>query len=278
MFLGGEPGIGKDSILVPVKHAVGPWNFQEVSPTQVLGRFNGFIRSTIMRVSEGRDLGEIDRFQFYERMKTLAAEPPETLRVDEKNLREYAVLNCTGVVITSNYKLDGIYLPANDRRHYVAWSELTKEDFELDYWNTLHRWYATGGIENVAAYLATFDLSGFDPKAPPPKTQAFWAIVAANNAPEDSELADVLDRLGNPAAVTLERVAYSAEGDFAIWLRDRTVGYRFEKSGYTAVRNEDAQDGLWKINERQVVYAKAALSARERYLAAQQLAGQRIWK
>jgi hypothetical protein len=27
LVLGGEPGIGKDSMLEPVKYAVGPWNF-----------------------------------------------------------------------------------------------------------------------------------------------------------------------------------------------------------------------------------------------------------
>ena len=41
LVLGGQQGIGKDTILEPVKSAVGPWNFAEVSPTQVIGRFNG---------------------------------------------------------------------------------------------------------------------------------------------------------------------------------------------------------------------------------------------
>ena len=76
------------------KHAVGPWNFSEVSPIQLLGRFNGFVRSVILRVSEARDLGEGNRFAAYEHMKTLCAAPPDTLRVDEKNLREHYVMNC----------------------------------------------------------------------------------------------------------------------------------------------------------------------------------------
>jgi hypothetical protein len=38
-------------------------------------------------------------------MKVLTAAPPDTLRVDEKNLREHAVFNCTGVIITTNSKL-----------------------------------------------------------------------------------------------------------------------------------------------------------------------------
>ena len=71
LVLGGAQGIGKDTLLEPVKHAVGPWNFQEVSPTHLLGRFNGFVKSVILRVSEARDLGEIDRFSFYDHTKSL---------------------------------------------------------------------------------------------------------------------------------------------------------------------------------------------------------------
>jgi hypothetical protein len=63
----------------------------------------------VLRVSEAKDLGEVDRFTFYDRMKTLAAAPPDALQVDEKNLREYYVPNVTAPIITSNYRLDGIY-------------------------------------------------------------------------------------------------------------------------------------------------------------------------
>jgi hypothetical protein len=76
LVLGGEPGIGKDTLLEPVKHAVGPWNFQEASPAQVLGRFNGFLKAVILRISEARDLGEFDRFQFYDHMKRTPPRPP----------------------------------------------------------------------------------------------------------------------------------------------------------------------------------------------------------
>ena len=54
--------------------------------------------------------------------------------------------------------------------------------------------------KHVAAYLATLDLANFDAKAPPEKTPAFWTIVDANCAPEEGELADILDKLGNPDA------------------------------------------------------------------------------
>ena len=39
-----EQGIGKDTILEPIKRAVGPWNCSEVSPKSVTARFNGFFK------------------------------------------------------------------------------------------------------------------------------------------------------------------------------------------------------------------------------------------
>jgi hypothetical protein len=276
LVFGGKQGIGKDTILEPIKCAVGPWNFVEVSPQHLLGRFNGFVKSVILRISEARDLGDVDRFQFYDHMKTYTAAPPDVLRVDEKNLREYSVFNCCGVVITTNHKTDGIFLPADDRRHFVAWSDLDLESFPPDYWNRLYQWYASGGIANVAAYLATLDISAFDPKRPPPKTEAFWAIVDASRAPEDAELADVLDRLGNPNAITIARIACEATGGFVTWLTDRknrrSIRHRMEQCGYVSIRNDTNKEGLWIINSvRQVIYAKNILSIRDRFEAARRL-------
>lgn len=273
LVLGGTQGIGKDTLLEPVKYAIGPWNFGEISPAHLLGRFNGFVKNVILRISEARDLGDVDRYGFYEHCKAYTAAPPDVLRVDEKNLREHSVMNVCGVVITTNHKSDGIYLPADDRRHYVAWSTLTKESFTESYWRDLWSWYGAGGTWNVAAYLAGLGISDFDPKAPPPKTTAFWDIVDANRAPEDAELADVLDQLGNPPAVTVTALATYASDDFRDWLQDRRnrrqLPHRLEAAGYMPVRNDCAADGLWKvIGKRQAIYARKELSTRDRLVAA----------
>jgi len=254
LLLGGEQGIGKDTLLEPIKYAVGPWNFEEVSPKQVCGRFNGFIKSVILRINEVRDLGDGNRFDFYEHMKVLAAAPPDVLRVDEKHIREYSVFNACGVIITTNYKTNGIYLPAEDRRHYVAWSNLKKEDFTKEYWDGIWGWYESGGFGHIAAYLAGLDISDFNPKAAPPKTDAFWAIVDANRSPEDSELADAIDNLGEekvidgkmvivkPKAVTITQIWQATRNaDFAAWIKDhknrRIIPHRLEECDYTPVRN-----------------------------------------
>ena len=278
LVLGGLQGIGKDTLLEPVKHAVGPWNFRDVIPANLMGRFNSFAKAVILRVNEARDLGDaerVNRFTFYDHIKVYTAAPPDVLRVDEKHLREYYVFNVLGFLITTNYKTDGIYLPADDRRHYVAWSNYTKEDFTPDYWNTLWGWYHTGGFEHVAAYLAELDISGFDPKAPPLKTPAFWDIVNANVAPEDAELADVIDKLGNPNVLTIKQLIAAATGATAEWLMGknrRALPHRLERCGYIAVRNPNTKDGMWRLNgERQMIYAKENLSPAEAIKAARKL-------
>jgi hypothetical protein len=231
----------------------------------------------ILRVSEARDLGEVNRFSFYDHSKAILASPPDVLRVDEKHMREHGVFNVLGVIITTNHKTDGIFLPADDRRHYVAWSNTKKTDFADGYWNMLWRWYADGGYGHVAAYLANLDISSFDPKAPPPKTPAFWSIVDANRAPEDAELADVLDNLGNPDAVTLEILINATTGSATSdWLKDRknrrAIPRRFEQCGYVPIRNDAATDGLWKLNgKRQAIYTKDTLPLRDRFAAARRL-------
>jgi hypothetical protein len=287
LVLGGAQGIGKDTLLEPVKYAVGPWNFKEVSPQQVMGRFNGFLKSVILRVNEARDLGEFDRYAFYDHMKAYTAAPPDVLRVDEKNLREHSILNCCGVIITTNHKSDGIYLLSDDRRHYVAWSELTKEDFSAAYWTKIWHWYRQGGIARVAGFLNEIDLKDFDfdAKRPPPKTAAFWAIADAGVAPEDAEFADAIDALARerkeedginepPDVVTLNDIIAATDSiDFRQWLEDRknrrTILYRMEACGYVPVRNNDRKDGRWKVaGRRATLYAKNSLAFKERQAAA----------
>lgn len=268
IVLGGAQGIGKDTVLEPVAYAIGPWNMADISPVQLLGRFNGFLRSVILRVSEARDLGDnergTNRYMLYEHMKTYMAAPPKVLLCDMKYMPSMNILNICGVIITTNHKTNGIYLPADDRRHYVAWSDALVTDFESDHWGKLYRWYAAGGLQHVAAYLRSYDLSNFDPSTAPPHTPAFWDIVDAGRQPEDSELADIIDALGQPRALTLKDLINRASTELAEYLTDRrnsrVIPHRLESVGYVKVRNPDAKDGQWKIKEkRQAVYAMKEL-------------------
>ena len=269
IVLGGAQGIGKDTIIEPLKKAVGPWNFAEVNPARMMGRFNSFVKSVILRVSEVRDMGEVNRYAFYETLKNYIATPPDTFLCDEKNRKEYHVANKTGVIITTNHKTGGFYLPEDDRRHFIAWSGKTRDDFDSEYWSKIWGFYEDGGYENVAAFLLERDLSNFDPKSPPPKTNAFYEIVDSNRAPESSELKDALDKLGNPRAITKHMIIEVVDLDFQSWLKDkrnqRLLPQRFESVGYSRFRNPDASDGMWNIQgKRENVYVLTEIPENDR--------------
>lgn len=149
-------------------------------------------------------------------------------------------------------------------------------EFSPEYWSMLWSWLENGGIQCVAGYLRAPDLSGFNAKAPPPKTRAFWEIVNSGRAPETAEMADALDGLDRPDVITLDMIRLTSSAEFAEWLHDRRnrrqVPYRIEECGYVQVLNDCAKDRLWKIKgRRQAVYAKRELSERDQIAAAMKL-------
>jgi hypothetical protein len=278
LVVGGAPGIGKDTILEPVAAAIGPWNLGDISAPALLAPFNGYLKSVILRVSEARDLGDVNRYAFYERSKIYTASPPDVLRVNEKHLREYPIRNVCGLVITTNHKTNGLYLPADDRRHYVAWSDFTASDLPNTYFVELYRWFAAGGEAHVAAWLHARSLATFNPKAPPLKTAAFWAIVDASRSPEDTEMANAISGLGDPDALTVDMLADPpTPDDFRAWLKDRRIRpripHRLEACGYVTVRNPEPKDGLWVVARRRcVIYARTELTSSQQLAAARTLA------
>ncbi|MDW9896313.1 hypothetical protein GOB10_11070 [Sinorhizobium meliloti] len=274
----GEQGIGKDTILYPVIEAVGRWNHKAISPTVLLGRFNGWAKTVILQVNEGRDLGEVNRYAFYEHCKPLLAAPPDCLYIDEKNRPEYLIPNLCGVVIGSNYKTDGIYLPEDDRRHYVAASEAARADFEDNYFDDLYRWFDKEGSGHVAAYLRSVDLSGFNAKKPPPKTAAFWEIVTTELNPEVALLKETIEHMGKPPVVTISRIVAKTplESPLEAWLNDpknrRQIPKNMDRAGYVKLANPNADDGFWVIgSKRTVVYARKDISFQARLSAANEL-------
>jgi hypothetical protein len=284
LVLGGHPGVGKDAILDPLRLAVGAWNFAEVSPQTVLGNFNEYVRSVVLRISEGKDLGDFDRFAFHDATKTLIAAPPDTLRVNPKYVKPYYVFNVTGVIITTNHKVGGIYLPPDDRRHFVLWSNVEPPAFGADYWLRYWARLEEGGRDAVAAHLKALDLNGFNPKAEPPKTQAFWEMVNAMRSEEESEMADVIEGLGSPKAlIVADLIAYaehvgSRYDAFVAFLKDRKnarlIAIRFEDCRYRRFANPSEQAGRWSINGRRIpVFIRQDLSDREGFQAVKDLSG-----
>ena len=284
LLLGGAPRIGKDTLLEAVVKTVGEWNFRSIKLNDLVARNNDYLQTIILRVNEARDVGEqgtVDRYRLYDHIKDTLTSPPSTLRVNIKYVPEFEIMKCLGMVITTNHR-DAFFLPPEDRRFFVAFSERHGEEFPAAYWNKFWGWYQAGGFEHVAAYLFTHDVSNFDPKAEPPKTDAFWTMVSMDRGGEHGEIADAIDLLKDkdgqrPDALTLDQL--SAVAPALESLRDKTkrtrIRRRLEDSGYVVVVNPKAKrsDGLWFVKgRRQTIYASERLDLKQRLTAAKNLA------
>jgi hypothetical protein len=261
LVLGGAPKIGKDTLLEPVVQTVGVWNFQNIKLNHLVGRNNAFLKTLIVRLSEARDVGErgsTDLYRLNDHVKDMLATPPETVRINEKYISEYYILNRVGMIVTTNYR-DALKLPPDDRRHYVAFSERYGEEFPAAFWNEFWAWYEAGGFAHVAALLYQYDLSNFDPKAEPRKTEAFQHMVMASRGSAYGEVADAIDELGNPQALTINELMAVAPNLECLIDPEKRKGtaYRITECQYIATKNPLAKDGLWRINKRrQVIYVR----------------------
>jgi hypothetical protein len=293
IVLGGPPGIGKDTLLCPMRDAIGPWNCDEIQLHMMGSAFNDYQGGVFLRISEARDSGDgttrgrIDHYTLNDRMKPLLASPPETFRLNRKHEPEYYAFNICGVIITTNHP-DALYITIDDRRYLIVWSARVAPEFSAEFFTKFYHWYyEEGGIGHVIAYLRAYDLSKFNPHAAPLKTNAFWAMVDIELNAEDAELEDALDALGKtdpndktkiirPDALTLEQLAAKAPG--ADWLRDskkgRVVVRRLRDAGYVRIRNPKAssQKGLWRIKGKYTgIYVRKDMTHEAALKAAQQL-------
>jgi hypothetical protein len=142
ILLIGPPGIGKDTILVPLREGVGPWNYKDISLNQMAGPFNDYLCAVVLRISEARDSGDsgkvrIDRYALHDHLKPVLASPPETFRINRKHVQEYAGFNVVGVIITTNHQ-DALYLPEDDRRLLVANSPCKTGEFSAEFGPEAH--------------------------------------------------------------------------------------------------------------------------------------------
>jgi hypothetical protein len=290
LVMGGGTRIGKDTIIRPLVYAVGPWNVASPKAQTIMDepKFNPYLESVVCLINEVRDFGDDNRHAFYNRMQPwLGGTATGVLECADKNVKAHPIIDVFDPIITTNLETSGLFLPDDDARHYVAWSNRTWTDWgypdldtlDAEYFKPIYDWFVAGGYEAVAYHLRTFDLSDFSPTAPPKKTEAWYRIVRAWAEQNKDALATIIEKLGNrPALTPADVLAADSNMELADWSTPKGRNFiprQFEGSGYVSQGNPDNDAGRWQVGTKtnrrtMAIYVQAKLSVTEKIRVARE--------
>lgn len=229
LVITGEQGIGKDIAIDACWHTYGLQYINNISPADVMGSFNDFMKCLILRISEVADLDKTNKWNFNEKVKVIISGHPDRMQINPKYGFKYWLNLCNGTILTTNHLEDGLYIPEGDRRYYVikcnTWRALNMTIPErAAYFGELFSWFTTPdengitGYEYIGNYLFWCrDISNFNANICPTPTLAKTEIMQIScEIPEwmDSALTLYSNILSNAQAI--EGNAF----DNLLWLYD----------------------------------------------------------
>jgi hypothetical protein len=178
LLLGSGEGCGKDFLLYPLIAAMGE-NAEVISGDELVKDFNDYLLNTKYLNINETELGDRkEALAISAKLKPLAATPPETLRINQKNIKPVKIRNIVNATMTTNSQLP-LRLTGISRRFYAVWSDLNTRDSEdqvlsfwQEYWDDRWEWMKGEGAKHCVHYLKTqVDLTNFNPYAAPPMTE-----------------------------------------------------------------------------------------------------------
>jgi hypothetical protein len=155
-------GLGKDTLVQPVKLAVGDGNWQECLIYKLSEQFNEKVETKFLIIGETRqsEFGFVSAHDTGTRLKELLARPPEALTINKKFKTPYEIPNRVAVVLFSNEE-NPLHLERDQRRVHVINRRGAKPE-PAGYYQALWGWLNGGGAELAASYLRQFPLTDSD--------------------------------------------------------------------------------------------------------------------
>ena len=190
LLLGSGEGCGKDFLLYPLVKAMGD-NHTTIEGEDLLSDFREFLLTTkYLHINEAELGDRREALAVSNKLKPLAAAPPDTLRVNQKGVKHVKVRNIVNASMTTNSVMP-LRLNGASRRFYALWSELNVRDKNdnmkrewMDYWEDRWTWMKACGWKAVVHHLMhVVDLTNFNPFEAPPMTEFLREIKESSKSP-----------------------------------------------------------------------------------------------
>jgi hypothetical protein len=211
-------GTGKTILAATMKRIYGD-NFASVSETELFdSEFNHWAeRKQFIECDEATGGGTENKRRVYAKLKSLITS--SDIRVNAKHIRPFTIRDSINFYFTSNLP-DCLLFEFSDRRLFVH--EVTAQRLPEGWGEKYVQWLdREGGAAALFEYLLSLDLTGFDPFAPPPVTEAKTEMLEASSGALRrwvSELKESPDaKLSGVDNETLPFLVFTARDLFAIY-------------------------------------------------------------
>ena len=188
----GDEGSGKDTFWAPFIWAICGDHLKNrgiMDNNSVNSQWGYQLESEILIINELKEPDAAARRQLANQLKPIIAAPPEMLPINRKGLHPYMMANRLFVLAFSNDPVP-ISLASQDRRWFCVWS--TAPRMNSDRARKIWEWYRSGGFVAIAGWLASRDVSKFNPSAPPMMTEFKQNLVEHGMSMAESFLVEML--------------------------------------------------------------------------------------
>ena len=221
-----KAGLGKDTMMAPLKLAVGDKNHIDILSYALTEPFNPWAERKLVIVGETARSSSpfATATEVNNRLKPLLAQPPTELTINHKNVRQYEIPNRCAVIMFSNDP-NPLYLERNSRRVHVI-NRLGETVRDLSYYKGVHKWLEDGGAELCAAHLLTL-----------PLTDAEIAEFKGGVAPSTPDKVELEEQNVQPQQAALEDLIRDARDGITTDTPYNLVATVEELAGFIALKS-----------------------------------------
>jgi hypothetical protein len=184
-FWSHEQGVGKNLLFECMTAIIGAAHSTVIGQAELASNFNGWANRKVLVI--GDEVSKSDRRQDTDKLKGLVT--GTTVYINEKYQPAREVPNFLNFIFLSNHH-DAIFLDDTDRRYFV-W-EIAADRLPDANVVEFVKWRDNGGLAALLHFLLQHDLSGFNPKAPAPMTDAKQQMVQDNRSDLENWVAELM--------------------------------------------------------------------------------------
>jgi hypothetical protein len=253
LLIFGPSGTGKDLFLTPI-HAIYGKNSVKISNDELKTPFTSLYAAK--QFVHADELKRVQSAADAVNQKIKGMVTNKTMTVNEKGQPEYKIQNVLNLAITSNY-YDCIKLDEDDRRAAVVHWQPINHQVDMRgiqaYWSPLAKWLESDvGAAAIYDYLLSRDLTGFDPAAWAPSTDAKVDVIDAARTPLERFVAQLRSEPDTTLPPLTEgRCLFTANE-----LAHQHLGQPPIKSQSEALSNEMRNQGFVRANSGKSIRGK----------------------